>query len=80
MKNKSKSQNGGTPIPITNPEIFDDIAAARYIGIKPRTLRAWRNSRQLPFLRVTARVIRFRKTDLDLWLDRTRVAMAGGIR
>ena len=80
MAHKTKTHRGITPISATTSpvEIFDDKKAAAYIGIQPRTLRAWRNSRQLPFLRVTARVIRFRKSDLDAWLDRTRTAMTGG--
>lgn len=57
-------------------ELLTDPQAAAYIGgIEPRTLRLWRNTRGLPFLRITPRVIRYRRSDLDLWLDRSRVAM-----
>jgi hypothetical protein len=82
MKKKFKSQNGGKPIPptITSPvEIFDDEQAAKYIGgIEARTLRLWRHTRALPFLRITARTIRYRKTDLDTWLNNSRTSMTGG--
>lgn len=59
-----------------NPnEIFDDKSAAAYIGgVKARTIRLWRSRRGLPFIRITARVIRIRQTDLGDWLARHRVA------
>ena len=56
-------------------EIFDDPRAAEYLVTTPRTLREWRNSRSLPFIRVTARTIRYRRSDLDAWLQRRRVAI-----
>jgi excisionase family DNA binding protein len=61
----------------TSPlEIFDDASAAAYIGgITPRTIRNWRTHRGLPFIRITSRVIRIRRDDLDDWLARHRVAM-----
>ena len=61
----------------TSPdEIFDDAAAAAYIGgIKARTIRQWRANRGLPFIRITAKTIRIRRADLDDWLARHRIAM-----
>ena len=57
-------------------EIFDDASAAAYIGgIKARTIREWRARRGLPFIRITAKTIRIRRSDLDEWLARHRVAM-----
>ncbi|HOC58075.1 MAG TPA: helix-turn-helix domain-containing protein [Verrucomicrobiota bacterium] len=58
------------------PEIFDDNSAAVYIGgVTPRTIRNWRTHRGLPFIRITGKVIRIRRADLDEWLARHRVAM-----
>lgn len=58
------------------PDILDDHAAAAYIGgITARTIRNWRTHRGLPFIRITSKVIRIRRSDLDDWLARHRVAM-----
>ena len=60
-------------------EIFDDTTAAAYIGgIKARAVRDWRTKRGLPYLRLTAKVCRIRRTDLDKWLAQHRVAITKG--
>lgn len=45
--------------------------AAVYIGVKINTLAVWRmtNKYDLPFVKL-GRVIRYRKTDLDEWIDK----------
>ena len=72
----------GNPTPPANNtvEIFDDEQAAAYVGgIKARAVRDWRTRRGLPFLRLTAKTCRIRKSDLDKWLAQHRVAtMTGG--
>ncbi|MDA0747861.1 MAG: helix-turn-helix domain-containing protein [bacterium] len=45
--------------------------AAAYLGCTTGTLRVWCSRRRVPFLKV-GRLTRFRKRDLDQWLD-TRV-------
>jgi hypothetical protein len=61
-------------------EIFDDTTAAAYVGgIKPRAIRDWRTRRGLPFIRITAKVCRIRRTDLDRWLGQHRVALTKGV-
>jgi len=63
----------------TTGQIFTDKTAAEYIGgIEPRTIRSWRMTRGLPFLRVTPRVIRIRQSDLDSWLLRSHMAIIAG--
>ena len=60
-------------------EIFDDAQAAQYVGgIHARAIRDWRTRRGLPFLRLTAKTIRIRKSDLDSWLNRQRTAITRG--
>ena len=50
-------------------ELFNDKSAADYIGgIEARTIRDWRVRRGLPFLRLTSKIVRIRKSDLDAWL------------
>jgi hypothetical protein len=67
--------DGKSPV----PEIFNDQTAADYIGgIKSRAVRDWRTKRGLPFIRVTSKVCRIRRADLDTWLAQHRVATLKG--
>ena len=51
-------------------EIFDDKQAAEYIGgVKARAVREWRALRGLPYIKISDKVMRIRKTELDAWLD-----------
>ena len=60
-------------------ELLTDETAAAYIGgIEARTVRDWRTRRGLPFLRVTPKVIRMRRADVDRWLARHEVAVTRG--
>lgn len=62
-------------------ELFTDETAAAYIGgIEPRTIRSFRMSRGLPFVRITPKVVRIRRADLDKWLARHQVAITRGTR
>lgn len=49
---------------LTEPE------AAQYIGVAPATLTQWRCTGRydLPFLKI-GRLIRYRRSDLDAWLE-----------
>ena len=64
-----------TPHPEHFPELLSDPQAGRYLGVQPRTLRLWRRTRALPHLKLTAKCIRYRKADLDGWLDNTRTVI-----
>ncbi len=67
--------------PITAAEYLTDTTAAEYIGgVKSRAVREWRTRRGLPFIRITAKVIRIRRADLDNWLARHQYAMVGGAK
>jgi len=46
--------------------------AAEYIGCTPGTLRVWVSKRKVPFVKVN-RLTRFRRKDLDKWLDKQAV-------
>jgi excisionase family DNA binding protein len=59
-------------------EIFNDEQTAFYLGVESRTLRLWRRTRGLPHIRITGKVIRYRKADLDKWLNQHRVAINRG--
>lgn len=48
--------------------------AAAYLGLSPQTLSNWASTGRggIPYVRVSARAVRYRQGDLDAWLaDRT---------
>jgi hypothetical protein len=49
-------------------ELLDEKAACEYLKQTPRTLRLWRAKRGLPHIRITNKVIIYRKPDVDRWL------------
>jgi excisionase family DNA binding protein len=51
----------------------EDVAAQ--LGVDARTVRAWRNLRGLPHLRITQKVVRYRQSDVDEWAASRRVAI-----
>jgi len=54
-------------------EIDDQTAVAEYLGVPPRTLEDWRHKRTgPPFVKVGQRV-RYRKADVDQWMERQTV-------
>jgi|HubBroStandDraft_1064217.scaffolds.fasta_scaffold265120_2 excisionase family DNA binding protein len=58
----------------TAGELLTDLQAAEYFSVEPRTIRLWR-TKGLPFIRLTRKVVRFRKADLDEFAARRRVAI-----
>lgn len=52
--------------------------AADYIGVKPTTLAAWALAGRydLPVVKV-GRLVRYRKSDLDRWLQRRTITHTG---
>ncbi len=70
-----KTQNS-TFQPANAVEIFTDETAAAYVGgITARAVRDWRAKRGLPFIRITSKVNRIRKSDLDQWLAAHQTAI-----
>jgi excisionase family DNA binding protein len=51
-------------------DLLTDEQAAALLSVEPRTLRLWRHTRGLPHIRITSKVIRYRRADLDAWLSR----------
>ena len=58
-------------MPDNAEKLFDTASAAAYIGIDPRTLEGWRYRGQIGprFLRYSERCVRYRRSDLDAWLE-----------
>jgi len=65
---KQKIENAPT-------DLLSDADAARAVSVEPRTIRLWRQRRGLPFLKITGKVCRIRRADLDGWLEQHRVAL-----
>jgi excisionase family DNA binding protein len=63
---------------MTADSLLTDESAAVLLGVESRTIRAWRMRLGLPFIRISARVIRIRKADLDRWLAQHLVAITRG--
>jgi len=63
------------------PEYMKPKQAAAYLGLSVQQLELWRwRAEGPPYLRVTSRIIRYRRADLDAWMsafERRSVAAAG---
>ncbi len=53
--------------------------AAAYLGVSPQTLANWASSGRggIPYVRVSARAIRYRQSDLDAWLQSRTITHTG---
>ncbi len=51
--------------------LFTEKQAAEWLGLQPRTLSLWRRTRSdaVPFVRLSARAIRYRKSDLEAFAE-----------
>lgn len=62
------------------PDSDDDIIgyreAARLLGVPRGTLYAWTHRKQVPHIRLAARLVRFRRSDLVAFLDARTVPAA----
>ena len=58
---------------------FTPLRAARYLGVSEAVLRLWRSEGRGPrFFRAGQKLIRYRKSDLDGWVEaRLNVPTAG---
>jgi excisionase family DNA binding protein len=65
------------PILFDPPELLTRIQAAEYIGVKPQTLAIWATTGRynLPMIKV-GRLAKYRRSDLDKFLERRTVGAA----
>lgn len=49
--------------------VLNDAQLCEFLQTTPRTLRLWRNTRGLPHIKITSRVIRYRLADVEDWLQ-----------
>lgn len=54
-------------------EVMDEFALAEFLGLTVATLRKWRWLRSGPKFVKVGRLIRYRKADIDAWLDQQTV-------
>ena len=56
--------------PTRRSELLDTEHAAQYIGVTSRTLEVWRCTKRqiIPYIKV-GRLVRYRCSDLDCWLQ-----------
>lgn len=60
----------GTSAKGMEPYVMDEIDAATFMGISRKTLQTWRSRRMgPPYVRVARKCIRYRKSDLQAYLD-----------
>lgn len=71
---RRESADAATPTPAT--DLLTDPQAAAFLQVEPRTLRLWRK-RGLPHIRITAKTLRYRRSDLDKWISQRRVTIGG---
>lgn len=68
-----------TPAPILDggSALMDTPTAAAYLGVSPHTLDTWRATKRYPikYLKTGGRV-KYRKSDLDAWLESCLVVPA----
>lgn len=73
MKSKNIAELLRPEKPIVG-DLLTEEQAADFLSVKPRTLRLWRGARGLPHIKVTSKIVRYRRADLDSWLENHRVA------
>jgi predicted DNA-binding transcriptional regulator AlpA len=59
-------------------DIVSEKEAGRFIGLVGHTLRKWRQLRiGPPYIKISARCVRYRRADLLRWLESRRVEPGG---
>lgn len=54
-------------------EMLNYCDAARMIGVPIGTLYGWVGRRQIPHVRLGPRLVRFRRAEIDEWIEKRRV-------
>lgn len=62
-------------------ELLNEQQAAEFLGVKPKTLQAWRYNQEGPkYFEPRPRVIRYFKLDLLDWLEGNSQKKVGGVK
>jgi excisionase family DNA binding protein len=54
-------------------ELLDYDEAAKLLGVRRGTMYAWVSQRRVPFIRFSARCVRFDRAELQAWVEEHRV-------
>lgn len=54
--------------------VLDLSAASRYLGVSAGTLRAWMRKAQGPTYFRAGKLLRYRRSDLDAWIEKHSVS------
>lgn len=57
----------------TDERLFTETVTAEFLGVTLASLRKWRWERKGPAFIKIGRLVRYRKEDLEAWLDRQTV-------
>ena len=74
------AQTSGMVTELIPDGLLDKSQAAKLIGIHPRTLDLWQNQRRIPFIKLgpgRRGLVRFRRADLEAFLETHRVEAIG---
>jgi hypothetical protein len=71
-------KQNSTPFAVITPddEILTDQTLAPRLSVEPRTLKLWRDTRQLPFIRISGKTVRYRWSDVQNWLNTQRTVIS----
>lgn len=58
-----------------NNEILSENDVVKLLGVQPRALRRWRQELGLPYIKISSRVVRYRRCDIDEWVAKFRRAV-----
>jgi excisionase family DNA binding protein len=56
-------------IELGNENALNERQAAKYLGVSPGTLRLWRAENRSPRFFRAGKLIRYRRADLDSWIE-----------
>ncbi len=54
-------------------ELLTEAEVAKIFRLQPRMMKEWRAYRGLPFIKLSAKVVRFRRKDVREWVAQHRV-------
>ena len=64
-------------LPGNGSDLLNDQQVSQLLGVQPRALRRWRQELGLPYVKLTPKVLRYRRKDIDAWVERQVVATSG---
>ena len=58
---------------MANSRLWDKQEVADYLGVKIKTIDMWVSQRQIPFIKVGSRLVRFKPEKIEEWLEKQSV-------